>query len=259
MLAEMGAARHLAWWLLMRDLRSQYRQALLGVLWAVIPAIATAVVLALAAKSRLLNPAEGELPYFASVFLNLVIWQLFVDALNGPVRAVSASRTLLGKIYFPREALVLAQCGEVLFNLLVKLPLLIAVLSWHGVQLHGSQLLAPLALLPLLGLGILVGAAVAPLGAVTQDVSRGLTVLTSFWFWLSPVAYAPAQSGTLATLMSSNPVTPLMITTRELVLGVPLTHPAGFGVVSVGVGVALLLVWVGFRLAMPFVIERIGA
>jgi lipopolysaccharide transport system permease protein len=54
-------------------------------------------------------------------------------------------------------------------------------------------------------------------------------------------------------------VTPLLVTTRELATTGVLTQVTGFWIVSAIALVGLLLTWVMFRLAMPYVIERISA
>ena len=62
----------------------------------------------------------------------------------------------------------------------------------------------------------------------------------------------------MATLVRANPVTPLLVTVRELATSAPLTMAGQFVAVSAAVAAALLLAWVGYRVAMPYVIERLG-
>ena len=56
-----------------------------------------------------------------------------------------------------------------------------------------------------------------------------------------------------------NPVTPLLVTIRELATTGLLSEPVQFWVASLVALVGLLLSWLFYRLAMPFVIERISA
>lgn len=255
---DLVSSRELAWWLMVRDLRSQYRHALLGFAWVMVPPLAMAIMLALAARARVINVTGTEMPYFAYVLLNAVFWQTFVDALNGPIKGVAASRPLLSKIRFPREALVLAQLGEVLFHLLLKLPLVVAVLAWHQVPVGWTLLLAPLSLVPLLALGTLIGVLVAPLGAILDDVTKGLTLVVVAWFWLTPIAYAAPQEGAFAQLVRLNPLTPLLATLRELIMGTSLSQGPAFAMVSVGSLLGLVLALMLFRVTMPFVVERVA-
>jgi lipopolysaccharide transport system permease protein len=85
----------------------------------------------------------------------------------------------------------------------------------------------------------------SPLGALYQDVGRGLTVLVSVWFFLTPVVYPVPTEGTLSWLVRLNPVTPLLVTTRELATTGVVSNPLGFWVASglafVGLGLGWLV------------------
>lgn len=59
--------------------------------------------------------------------------------------------------------------------------------------------------------------------------------------------------------MKLNPVTPLLVTTRELATTGVLSDAYGFWVVSMITIIGLLLAWIAFRLAMPYVIERVSS
>jgi len=56
-----------------------------------------------------------------------------------------------------------------------------------------------------------------------------------------------------------NPVTPLLVTTRELATTGIVSDPIGFWLVSAITLLGILLTWIIFRLAMPFVVERVSS
>lgn len=256
---DLVASRELAWRLMVRDLSAQYRQSFLGVAWAFLPPIMLAAGFTLAGDAKVINVAATELPYPAYVMLSMMLWQTFVESLNGPVQAVSNARQMLTRIKFPREAIVLAKLGEVFFNFGVKLLLIAAVFVWYDVPLTRAAWLAPLALVSLVVLGTFLGLLLAPIGALYQDVANGLTVFTSLWLFLTPVVYPVPSAGTFAAIVRANPVTPLLVTTRELATTGVVSDPYRFLAVSAAAFVGLLVTWVVFRLAMPFVIERVSS
>lgn len=256
---DLLASRELAWRLMVRDLSAQYRQSFLGVAWAFLPPVVMAAGFTLAGDAKVINVAATELPYPAYVMLSMMLWQTFVESLNGPVQAVSNARQMLTRINFPREAVVLAKLGEVFFNFGVKLVLIAAVFVWYDVPLTRAALLAPLALVSLVVLGTFLGLLLAPVGALYQDVANGLTVFTSLWLFLTPVVYPVPSQGTFAAIVRANPVTPLLVTTRELATTGVVSDPYRFLAVSAAAVCGLLLTWVVFRLAMPFVIERVSS
>lgn len=256
---DLLAARELAWRLMVRDISAQYRQSFLGFAWAFLPSILMAAGFTLASNSKVVNIGQTDLPYPAYVVFSMVLWQTFIEALNGPVQAVTLAKPMLSRVNFPREAIILAKLGEVCFNFAIKLVLVIAIFLWFRVSVSWTVIIAPVALIHLVLLGTFFGLLLAPLGVLYQDVSKGLTAIASFWLFLTPVVYPEPRGGTFGMLVKLNPVTPLLVTTRELATSGVVSEPAHFWIVSFITILGLLLTWVAFRLAMPFVIERVSS
>jgi len=261
---EMGrdllASRELAWQLMVRDISAQYRQSFLGIFWAVIPPIVMAAGFTLASNSKVIAIGATDLPYPAYVMFSMTLWQTFVEALNAPVQAVAEAKQMLAKINFPREALILAKLGQVFFNFAIKLILIVGLFVWFQIPVSWSAILAPVALIHLVMLGTFFGLLLTPFGALYQDFSKGLTLATGFWLFLTPVIYpVPSGSGIFGAIVKLNPVTPLLVTTRELATKGVVSDPQGFWVASLIAIVGLLLAWMVYRLAMPFVVERMSS
>nr|WP_228052962.1 ABC transporter permease [Nodosilinea sp. LEGE 07298] len=254
---DLLASRELAWRLMVRDISAQYRQAFLGVAWAFIPPVAMAVGFTLAKDANVFTVGETDIPYPAFVMFNTALWQTFVDAATGPVQAVIIAKPMLARVNFPREAIILAKLGEVGFNFGIKLILIVGLFLFFRVPVSWTVILAPVALIHLVLLGTLVGILLAPIGVLYQDVSKSLNMIMGFWLFLTPVIYPVPTEGAFGTLVSLNPVAPLLVTTRELATTGVLTEPVSFWVVSGLTLVGLLLTWIGFRIAMPYVVERV--
>jgi len=256
---DLLASRELAWRLMVRDISAQYRQSFLGVAWAFLPPIAMAAGFTLAGESNVISVGKTDLPYPAYVMFSTALWQTFVESLNGPIQAVTLAKPMLARINFPREAIILAKLGEVFFNFAIKLILIIALFIWFRVPVSPSVILAPVALIHLIMLGTFIGTLLSPLGVLYQDVSKGITMVTGFWLFMTPVVYPVPTEGTFGVLVKLNPVTPLLVTTRELATTGVLSEAQNFWIVSILTLVGLLLTWIAFRLAMPFVIERVSS
>lgn len=256
---DLLASRGLAWRLLVRDVSAQYRQSFLGFVWAFLPPIVMAVGFTLAGNAKVINIAATQLPYAAYVMLSMILWQTFVEALNGPVVAVANAKQMLARVNFPREAIVLAKLGEVFFNFGIKFILIVVIFFWYHIPVTWAALLAPFALISLILLGTFIGLLLAPLGVLYQDVTQGLTVITAMWLFLTPIVYPVPQSGTFATIVKLNPVTSLLVTTRELATSGVVSDPYRFLIVSAVTVVGLFITWVVFRLAMPLAIERVSS
>jgi lipopolysaccharide transport system permease protein len=191
--------------------------------------------------------------------IGLLLWQAFVDAVQSPLKTVTAAKSMLTRINFPREAVLLAGLGEVLFNFLVRLVLLIAVFLWFKLVPPATIWLAPLGVAAIVALGFMIGVLLTPLGVLYSDVAQGLPVITTFWMFLTPVVYPPPQVGLGALLSHWNPVSPLIIVTRDWMTLGTTTQLAGFVLIFSATLVALFLGWMAYRMAMPHLIARIGS
>ena len=256
---DLLASRELAWQLLVRDINAKYRQSLLGIIWAIIPPIITAAGFTLAKGNGVVNIGDTDLPYPAYVMFSMSLWQTFVEALNGPIQAVTSAKAMLARINFPREAIILSKLGEVFFNFGIKLILIVLLFLWFKMPVTLSVIIAPVALIHLILLGTFLGLILAPMGALYKDISMGITLITGFWLFLTPVVYPVPREGVFGAIVRLNPVTPLLVTTRELATTGVISDPVGFWIASGVSVVGLIVAWIIYRVAMPYVVERISS
>ena len=258
MTADLGASRELAIRLMLRNLRARYRQSLLGFLWAIIPAMATTFVWVFLNAAEIINVGQTDIPYPLYVLSGTILWQLFVDALNSPFEQLAGSRSLLIKINFPREALILAGLGEVFFNFGIRFCLLIVVFLLYQEPVPWTIILAPIGVLSLAALGTVFALILVPFGMLYQDIRQALSVVTLFWFFVTPIVYPVPTTWPAALVAALNPVTPLLVTTRELLTTGTVSRPGWF-LTTAGISFfALFFAWILYRVAMPHLVERLS-
>jgi len=256
MAKESWKFRELVIHLVVRDLRAQYRQSMLGYLWAFIPTVATAVAFSLAKDSGVLRIPNTRVDYVVFVMVGTVLWQTFTESLNGPIQAISNFKSVLNRIYLPPEVIIFARIGEVMVNLSVNLIMLAIVFVVFRVPIGPIALLTPLLLVLFILEGTAIGLLLAPISVLYHDVLKGLPIVLTFWFVLTPVVYAPPTSGGLAVVVKFNPASHFLVAIRDITTGGPLPDfwtLATMGLISV---VMFAITLIAFRVAMPFVIER---
>ena len=259
MLRDLAASRELAWRLTVRDLSAQYRQTILGFLWAIILPLANTLIWIFLSHSGVVSVSDTALPYPVYVFTGTMLWAILMDAMNAPLQIATASKSMLAKINFPREALLVSGIYQTLVNALIKVALLILALLALGIYPDWNVLLFPMGLLSLILVGTVIGLALTPIGLLYTDVGKAIPLLMQFMMFLTPVVFAMPKSGISATLFQLNPLTPIILTARDWLTGFTPEY-LGYFVVVNGAAIALLLVfWVVFRLAMPILIERMGS
>ncbi|MHB8693431.1 MAG: ABC transporter permease [Solirubrobacteraceae bacterium] len=258
MIAALRESRTLAWRLAVRDIAAQYRQTMLGYVWSIAPPLATTLVWALLNGSQIVTIKTGAIPYPIFALTGTIFWQLFFDSLNAPLKQLGANRSMLNRVNFPPEALLLSGLLQVLFSFGIKLIVLIVGLLIYGVSVQWTAVAVLIPACGLIVIGMAIGMFLAPLGLLYKDIDQALPVIVGPLMLFTPVVYTQATSGFLARIMDVNPLTPLLNVARGLLYGGPKEFLA-FALVSSGALLAAALGWTAYRLAMPVLIERIEA
>jgi lipopolysaccharide transport system permease protein len=186
----------------------------------------------------------------------MTLWQTFTKTLNSMMGASRTAKGILTKLKVPPEAFVISKIGQILFNFAIQLIPVIFFFIWFKVSVTWSLLLAPVAFINLLILGVGVGLLIGPLSCLYGDVSKFMTYIIQGWLFITPVIYPMPSHGLWRVLIKLNPVTPLLVTTRELATTGVISQPLGFWIASVLAIISLFLGWTFYRLAMPFIVER---
>ena len=258
MVRDLRASRELALRLAQRDIKAQYRQTLLGLLWAFILPLANTVTWVFLSSSGIVSVGETGLPYAVFVFTGTMIWAIFMESLSAPLQQVQAAKPMLAKLNFPREALILSGVYQTLFNASIKIALMFAVLWSMGFFSWSQFFLFPITVLAVMLAGTALGLLVTPLGVLYGDIGRGIPLLFQFVMYLTPVVFPLAKGGLAAELININPLTALIVTAREWLTGSAASMPMAFAAVTLASLVLLVAGWALYRLAMPILIERMG-
>jgi lipopolysaccharide transport system permease protein len=218
-LAELWHARELVFFLIWRDIRVRYKQAVLGIAWMVLQPLATVLVFSLF-FGKLLHVPSGDVPYPIFAFAGLVPWTYFATSLNRATGSLVGNAGLLTKVYFPRLAIPLSAVLGGLIDAAIALCVLAILMVFYGVRLHASALLVipllVLAAITALGFGLWLGA----LNVRYRDVGQVVPFLVQVWMYLTPVVYGSTLvPENLRFLLGLNPMTVVVEGFRWALLG----------------------------------------
>ena len=259
MFADLAASRELSWRLAVRDICAHYRQAFLGILWAFILPLANTLTWIFLNSTGIVAVRETALPYTVYVFTGTMLWAILMDAMNAPLQQINVARGMLAKLNFPREALIVSGIYKVIFNATIKVVLLLVTLPIMGVYPGWSLLLFPLGVLSLVLIGTSIGLLILPVGILYTDIGRALPVLMQFLMYVTPVVFPMPKEGWTANLFWINPLTPVILTTRDWLTNFPPEFLGYFVLVNVISILLLLFAWVIYRLSMTILIERMSS
>ena len=258
-LTDIWKSRFLARQLAERDIKAQYRQSYLGIIWAFVTPLATAAVWIFLNLSGTVKVTETGIPYPLYAFSGTLIWSIITESINSPTRSTNSARGLLTKINFPKEALIISGIYKLLFNSSIKILLLVVFVFLFGVGFHWSLLLVPLAIIAAVLTGTMIGLFVTPIGMLYNDVGKFVGMGLSFLMYITPVVYAIPEEGIMKTIMEINPFTPLILTTRDFLTG---NSPEFLLYFLLLILVSLPLLFLGliiYRISIPVIVERLSA
>jgi lipopolysaccharide transport system permease protein len=187
-LGSLWEYRELLFFLVWRDIKVKYKQTALGVAWAVLQPILATLIFSIFFGRLAKIPSDG-IPYPVFVYVAMVPWQYFANALTESSNSLVASQNLIKKVYFPRLVIpmgsVIAGLADFCFAFLV----LIGMMFYYGIHPGPSIVLFPVFLLLAVCTALAVGLWMSALNVQYRDVKYTVTFLTQFWMFATPVVY----------------------------------------------------------------------
>ena len=174
--------------LVTRDIKARYKQSTLGIAWAIVTPLTTALIYTVVSK-YFLKVDTGLVAFPVFAYYGLLFWTLFSGGLSGATDSLVGHLSLITKVYFPREvipfAAVLGKLTDFFFGLLGLVPLL---LIFPTSVSPAILLIAPLVLFQVLftaGLGMLLACA----NLFYRDVRHLVQLLLALWLYMVPNLY----------------------------------------------------------------------
>lgn len=257
MVDEVRKSKWLTYQFFLRDVKSMYKQSFMGVLWSVVVSFAALGSFIVLNSAGVVAFGELDVPYPVYAVAGLASWQVFSTGIVACAGALAKAGTMISKINFPRESLVVGSMGQALIAFLIQIVVVIAFLAYYQIVPHWMTVFVPLTFIPVFLLTLGLGLILSLLNAVARDVERGIAAIIPFLLFVTPIMYAKPQGGALATLTDYNPVYYLVAAPRDLALTGHLSEPMGYlysVVFSVGV---FVLAWMAFHLTETRIAERI--
>jgi lipopolysaccharide transport system permease protein len=235
-----GTLYSLAW----RNVRSRYKQALLGMSWAVLqPTIQVGVFTVL--FGIIARVPSGDVPYPLFALAALLPWNLFARIVSDGSQSLVTNQHIITKLFFPRIFVVLAAGASAFLDAAVTAVMLAALIVVYG-AFPGPEVW--LVLPAFVGLAFFAYGFATLLAAVNarwRDVQHTVPFLLQVGLFVTPVLYPttilPERFGWLASL---NPLTVWIDLFRSGAIGTP--HPPTAVLLpsaAVSVVVALLGFW----------------
>ncbi len=211
---DVWAYRELLGNLTRKELKVKYKGSFLGFAWSLLNPILYLVVFWIVFQKIL----GAGIPNFPIFFLaGLLPWNLFSTSLGAGTTAITGNASLVGRVWFPREILIVAPIGANLVHFFLQFMVLIGALVLFRVAPSPVFVtLLPFALLTLLVLVGALGILFAAVNVYLRDTEHLLELLLLAWFWMTPIVYqylmVVESLGRYGRLFMLNPMTSIVIT-----------------------------------------------
>jgi lipopolysaccharide transport system permease protein len=222
-LGDLWHYRELVYFMTLRDIKVRYKQAVLGIAWALIQPILTMVIFTVIFGNLGKMPTDNGIPYPLFSLAAIIPWQLFANALQRSTLSLSGNANLLTKVYFPRLIIpvsaVMAALVDFCFSLLVMAGMMVYYRYPPTLEILWLPLLILLALLTALAVGLWLSA----LNVQYRDVQHMVPFLVQIWMYASPVVYSSSliPQGIWRYIYGLNPITGVVNGFRWALLGGP--------------------------------------
>jgi len=235
------AYRGLLYFLTWRDILVRYKQAVLGVAWAILQPLLTMVVFTVVFNMVLgIKSPSSDLPYAVFSYAGLLPWQFFAAALSRSGLSLVSNANLLTKVYFPRLVIPISAVLAGLVDLGISFLVLIGLMAAYGISPTWHVVFLPLFVLLAFVTALALSLWLSALNVLYRDVGYVIPFLVQLWMFVSPVIYPITKipAGPLRIAFALNPMTGVIGGFRWALLGQEL--PGGYMWISIVVVIILL-------------------
>jgi len=217
--------------LVWKSIAVRYKQAFLGLGWAVVKPFTLMLVFVLVRS--FIGIDSGEVPYPLLTFAALMPWTLFQESTADGVNSIVSNYALIRKIYFPREVFPVAAVASKVLGFATSAVLLGLLMAWYGFAPGWTLLWVPLLVLYTVLVSLAVVFIAAALNVYFRDISQMLPAVLSLLLYASPIIYplqlvkdklliqqaAGSMSDALYFLYTLNPMAGILAAFRVVLLG----------------------------------------
>jgi lipopolysaccharide transport system permease protein len=219
-LRDLWPYRELLFFLALRDVKVRYKQAFIGVGWAVVQPVFMMIVFWVF-LSKLAHVSSEGLPYTVFAFAGLIPWLFFANGVGAASDILVANSNLISKVYFPRLIMPMASVLSWLPDVAISLVVLIGVMALYGLAPSATVLALPVFVLLALISALAVSIWLSALNVAYRDIHYAAPFFIQVGLFLTPVTYPASliHSPKLRVLFALNPMAGAVEGFRWAVLG----------------------------------------
>ena len=244
--------------LLKVNLLSDFKKSFIGALWLFILPVLNVITWTILHQSGVIEPGGSTLPYPVYVLLSTSIWTFFIGIFRLVSKTITSNGRLMIMVALPVEVFIFENIIVHIIQFTILMVINILALWYFDINLPLSAILFPLALIPLLFLGMALGLINSLFKVVAVDLARIFDSLMGFLMYITPIIYTPKiEVGFLSKIIPLNPLTYLIGTPRDLLTSKHYELDQSYLTYSLFSFILFMLCFLIFKRAVKRTTERI--
>lgn len=232
--------------LTLRGIKVRYKQSYLGYFWIMLNPLLQMIIMSFIFSNILGRATDLSVPYPIFLYSGLLPWIFFSTTLSSSMGTLSGNASLLKKIYFPREILVLSEVFSKAVDFFLSSVVFVVLMIVFNVDFHLNMILFfPVFIIQALfvyGLSLLLSA----MNLFYRDVQYLFTLILRLWFYMTPIIYAveffPEKYHWIFKL---NPMSAFVNAYREVLLTDTVPNWTNL---AIGVGISVVVFLVSYKI-----------
>jgi len=186
---ELWRYRELFYFFAWRDLKVQYKQTFIGILWAVMRPFLTMIIFTVIFSKIAKLPSSG-IPYPILVFSAMLPWQLFASSLTQSSNSIVDNTNMITKIYFPRIIIPSSAVLVSFVDFLISFSILFVLMIYYSFFPDYRIFFLPLFLIMVMGTSFGIGLLFSALNVKYRDIRYIIPFLVQLGLYVSPVGFS---------------------------------------------------------------------
>lgn len=185
--------------LVIRELKTRYKNSALGFFWSLLNPLGMMVVFTLVFGIFWPNDTVDKYPIF--LLCGLLPWNFFSSGVMSSINSIVGNASIVKKVYFPREVLPIASTIAQLINFLLALVVLFVVLIVFRSQISAWVWVLPFIILVQACFMLGIAFFLSTLNVFYRDIAMIMDIVLLAWFFLTPIFYPIEQLPQSAMLL----------------------------------------------------------
>ena len=170
-----------------KEVRSKYKNSILGVVWSFLNPLLQIMVYAIIFSLILKNKQEH---YAVFLCAGIIPWTFFSVAINKSAFAIIENGNIIKKVYFPREIIPISVVIAETINFLISTIIILGFVIIGGIGITKYLLLYPIILIAQYLVIISISFVVSSICVYFRDLQHFIGIILQLLFYATPIVYS---------------------------------------------------------------------